>query len=232
MGRLTPEVQALLDSVALGTASEPEIRRAESLALADAEVGRELDDLRAAVSGLALAVPQYEPQAELKRAIMAEIRDTTPAAAPRREARRPRWRFELWPSLAVAASLVAVGLFAWNVVVLDSGGDTAIDRTTISGTADAPGASAEVSFLEDEGTVLVRATGLPGLAAGQAYELWFIGAGGPVSAGFLSADGAEHVIAASAEGADVDQLAITPEPRDNTAAPTGPIVLQADFPIA
>lgn len=232
MSGLTPEVQELLDAVALGTASEHEIRRAEALALADPEVGRELDELRAVISGLALAVPQYEPQPELRRAIMAEIRSTTAAPAGRRPTRAPRRRLQLWPTVAIAASLVALGLFVWTVGVLDSGRDGAIDQTTISGTADAPGASAEVSFLEADETVLVRANDLPALPAGEAYELWFIGAGGPVSAGFLAADGTDLIIAASADGADIDQLAITPEPRSNTAAPTGPIVLQSEFPIA
>jgi anti-sigma-K factor RskA len=70
---------------------------------------------------------------------------------------------------------------------------------------------------------------LPGLAADESYELWTIRDGKPRSEGFAArtADGEIVVATADLEGATA--LAITPEPRLNTTAPTGDQLVVIDL---
>ncbi len=73
------------------------------------------------------------------------------------------------------------------------------------------------------------AANLPQPEAGKTYQLWFIGAGGPVSAGVFEVD-AEGRASLEVEGiAPVEEIAawaVTVEPDGGLPQPTGPMVLK------
>jgi hypothetical protein len=77
-------------------------------------------------------------------------------------------------------------------------------------------------LIEEDGTAVMRVSGLPVPEPGESYELWTIRDGQPRSEGFAAqtADGELVVATADIDGATA--LAVTPEPRTNTTAPTGP----------
>ena len=224
MSGLGPEMRELLDAVALGTASADEIRQAEAMARDNPVIARELRQLREVVGGLATEVPEHEPPPELKRAVMAEVRADVSASrsAPVRER---RFRLGFWPTFAAAASAVAIALLVWNV---DLRTREDIPRVTVEGTADLPAASATVSVVDD--TIVIRARDLPAAGGGRGYELWFLGAAAPISAGFLAESGGEHVLAVPLPADAPEGVAITLEPLSNTAAPTTPILLNSALP--
>lgn len=89
--------------------------------------------------------------------------------------------------------------------------------------------SARVSVVEGD-TIVVAARGFPQPDLGTGYEVWLLGAGDPVSAGFLSDADGDRALAVSADLAEVSGIAITAEPLSNTVAPTTPILAQADLP--
>ena len=67
---------------------------------------------------------------------------------------------------------------------------------------------------------------LPPLAPGEVYEVWLIGAEGPVPAGVFDQSTDTHAIVA--DRSQYQAIAITNEPGPlGTAAPTGQIVAQA-----
>jgi hypothetical protein len=211
------DIRDLIGAVALGAATPGEHDRVERHAATCHECRAELDGLRAAASTLALDVPQLEPPAALRRKVMAAVRDD--AERNRRPApSRPRRGLALWPALAGALAVLAGGLAAWNVTLQ---GDRGANSTVVfAGTAEAPAAAGRL-IIDDEGTAVMRITGLPALPSDQGYELWTVRNGVPRSEGFAARTASGEVVVATADLDGASALALTPEPRSNTTAPTG-----------
>lgn len=205
-------IRSLIAVVALGAATEQEIADVERHAATCSDCRDELDGLRAATTGLALDVPQLDPPAALKRKVLAAVHDGS-VRRGRAGPGRPWPRFALWPAAAAAFGALAIGLFAWNVSL--RGGDSAREIAFVG----AGGASGKV-VITDDGTAVMRITGLPALAASQGYELWTIRGGKPRSEGFAARTEGGDIVVATGDIGDAKALAVTAEERANTAAPT------------
>jgi anti-sigma-K factor RskA len=205
-------------------------------------------------AALAQIVPQHDPPASLRAAILADARRR--AASTRAT---PAWL----PWLAAAAMLlVTVGL-AFSVGdlrrqvrqlqaqladalvrVQDSEQRVAIAvrdaqapltvltapdlrMIALAGQTPAPAASARAYWSRSRG-LLLTGDRLPPLRAGRTYQLWFIRAQTPVSAGLLAPDAngqLRTVLATPADLPDPDALAVSEEPAGGVPAPTGQILL-------
>lgn len=186
-----------------------------------AQCRAELADLRAAVTGLALDVPQMDPPASLKAKVMAAVRDD--AQRRTQPAPRPARRRFLAPALSGGLAAVILAALVWAFALRSTSPES---RTVAIATVrTAPAARGSVEFRPD-GSAVMRITGLPALAAGKGYELWTIRDGTPRSEGFAALTPSGELVVATAELSGATALAITPEDRTNVRAPSvDPIVI-------
>jgi anti-sigma-K factor RskA len=213
-------IRELIAPVALGAATEQETTDVERHAATCHDCRAELDLLRAAAAGLALEVPQLDPPPALKARVMDAVREENRSRALLAPPRGRRWA--LFPSLAGALAVLVVGLVVWNVSLQEN--DRAGRQISFVGTKD-PGVSGRV-VIDAKGAAVMRITGLPALASDQSYELWTIRDGTPRSEGFGARTAQGEVVVATADLAGASALAITPEHRSNTSAPSDtPIVV-------
>lgn len=97
----------------------------------------------------------------------------------------------------------------------------------LSGQAPAPQARAR-AFLSRSRGLLFAASDLPAIPSGRTYQLWFLTAGAPVSAGLLKPDAQGNATVAFEMAASVPDptgLALSIEPEGGVPAPTGAIYL-------
>jgi anti-sigma-K factor RskA len=97
----------------------------------------------------------------------------------------------------------------------------------LAGQPAAPSASARAYWSRSRGLVMTGAN-LPPLPPGRTYQLWFIRAQTPVSAGLLQPDTngqLRAVLNTPADLPDPDVLAVTQEPAGGLPAPTGQMFL-------
>ena len=135
-----------------------------------------------------------------------------------RAPRPRRRRIGRWPAIAGALAVLAAGLLAWNVTLQGDRGGTA--TIAFVGTTDAPAAQGRLS-IADDGTAVMRITGLPAPGADEGYELWTIRDGVARSRASPPGPPSGEVVVATADLDGASALALTREPRANTAAPTG-----------
>ena len=213
------EHDALRDQVALyaiGALSGAERAALEAHLTGCAACTAELSASLPVGAALALIVPQFDPPASLRAAILADARRT---ASPTRAAAAAPWT--AW--LAAAAMFVAtagLGIYVFDLrqqvqrleaqlrdalVRVDEGERrvavalreaeaplavlTAPDVRTIAlaGQPPAPSASARAYWSRSRGLVMTGAN-LPPLPAGRIYQLWFLKGQTPISAGLLAPD--------------------------------------------
>jgi anti-sigma-K factor RskA len=101
------------------------------------------------------------------------------------------------------------------------------DARIVTGGTTAGGTATVVASLR-RGEMVFTSAGLPALPASQVYQLWFLGAGSPRSAGLVPAAGSSGSTApVLASGlAAGDKIGVTVEPAGGTSAPTTtPIVV-------
>jgi anti-sigma-K factor RskA len=149
---------------------------------------------------------------------------TTTTSAPtdelaRARARRGRIRF-VGPALLVAAALI-VGLV---LVVAGRSGNGSGDQYALTG---GPG-TVQVRVYDDR--VVLEGSSVPDPGTGADYQLWYVDGGSPRSVGVFHPDASGDVH----EEFDVDRgdaalMAVTKEPAGGSAAPTMPIVYQAEL---
>lgn len=211
------EIRDLIGAVVLGAATDAEKTLVERHSATCHECRAELDGLRAAASTLALDVPQIDPPATLKRKVMAAVRDDAARSHAAAEPRRRRG-LSRWPALAGALAVLAAGLLAWNLTLHGNGGGN--QTIAVVGTADAAGAQGRLS-IADDGTAVMRITGLPAPAADEGYELWTVRDGVARSEGFAARTADGDVVVATADLDGASALALTRESRANTTSPTG-----------
>ena len=211
------EIRELIGAVALGAATDAEEAKVERHAATCHECRAELDGLRAAAGALALDVSQLDPPPALKRKVMAAIRDDAARSAPVSAPRRGRG-IGRWPAIAGALAVLAAGLLAWNLTLHGDRGGT--ETIALVGTPDAPAAQGRLS-IADDGTAVMRITGLPPPGADEGYELWTVRDGVARSEGFAARTAGGEIVVATADLDGASALALTREPRANTTAPTG-----------
>jgi anti-sigma-K factor RskA len=239
------EMRDLLGAFALGAVDAEEAAAVRAYVASNAEAQEELAELMAGVDVLSLSVPPLEPPAGLRDRIAAAALAEAPSAPPSAVPDHPTpdtqhltpvpirppasfWsRATPWAAAAAALLLIAAGLLLWNLQLRGQLAETPVTQTVALAPTDAaPGASGEVRYLPDQQLFFVDVRDLPPLAEGQVYEVWLIGAEGPVPAGVFDRSTDQHAIVA--DRSQYDTLAITAEPGPlGTEAPTGEIVATA-----
>ncbi|HWH14965.1 MAG TPA: anti-sigma factor [Miltoncostaeaceae bacterium] len=232
------DVQDLLAPLALGAAAPEEERMVLAHIDTCAICRLQLEELRAAVTTIALDVTPHEPRPELKRAVMSVVEREASLRAPReapaaglRERMRallPQ-RAGLWPALAGVLAAVAIGAGVWTV----SAGDGTPDSRVVTAETRLPGVQGEAVLVDGGGRALVELSGLPPLAPGRGYQLWVIDASGtPRSAGFMavSPQGPNRVYAVTEDLAGATALAVTREALTNRVGPTETPIVTLPLP--
>ena len=240
------ELRDLIAPVALGAASDDEVIRVEAHVRDCAPCREELSQMRAAADLLALAPEDVEPPASLRGRVMAQVRaeaapagaDLPPAAAAPEAPSSARdrveggrwWRTLLkpWPATAVAMAAVAAALLVWNVSLqVDSSPGEPVMIAAVSGGHDAPQMTGRIMYVAQEDALVMQLHGLEPLPPDQAYQVWTIHDGIPVSAGTFVPDhsGRATVVASGAAGAEA--VAHTAQAHDQTDTPVGPLLMSA-----
>jgi anti-sigma-K factor RskA len=115
---------------------------------------------------------------------------------------------------------------AESLAIIASPGSRSVQ---LAGLGPAPQASGHAFVSPQRGQAVFYAFDLPAPAPGKAYQLWWIGPGGPVSAGVFDVDErgtgsvrVEHV----APAGQIQAWAVTVEPAGGVPQPTGAMVLK------
>jgi anti-sigma-K factor RskA len=201
-------------------------------------------DFQGAVASLAASSATAPPHA-LKAKVMGEVaatRQVSPLlpdvvvdlADRRRRNRR-------WLTSAVGAAAAIVAFFA-GALVFGGGGQSqyaqALDHVLsqrdarfieLAGTDAVPdGGVVRVAWSDQIDTAVLVADDLPEAPAGRAYELWSIGADGPVAMGVLDRASDGRLREVLALGAAPDAWGMTIEPAAGSPVPTGDILYLGD----
>ncbi|MBI5090595.1 MAG: anti-sigma factor [Actinobacteria bacterium] len=198
-------------------------------------------DFRATVASLAGA-SSTPPPAGLKAKVLSEISTTRqlspllPDAVVDLVDRRRRQR--RWTMSAVAAAAVVVAFVA-GALVVDRGGnepgyaaelESVLGQpdgriVTLAGTDAGEGAGmVRVAWSDRLDAAVLLADGLPAAPEGRAYELWLIGADGPVAMGVLDRAGDGQLREVLDVDAVPDAWGVTIEPASGSPTPTGDVL--------
>jgi hypothetical protein len=205
-----------------------------------------------AVDSLPVMIEPIEPPPALRgriaAAVMAEAASPAPPAIPASRPpeqvptiapappvpepiRKPAsfWsRATPWAAAAILL-LLSAELLVWNLRLREQIQQTTApiaETIALAPTDAAPDASGEVTYLPQDELLMFDVNDLPPLEPDQVYEVWLIGAEGPVPAGTFDQPTDQHAVVADRDL--YDTLAITAEPGPlGTEAPTGEIVATA-----
>jgi anti-sigma-K factor RskA len=247
---------ALREQVALyaiGALTATERSEVEAHLKTCAECAAELSATLPVSAALAQIVTQHEPPASLRTAILADARRASPV---RSSAAWMPWLAAAAMLVVTAGMAYYVGDLRRQVRRLEAELRDALVRVddgerrvavalreaqaplpvltapdvrmiNLAGQPAAPSASARAYWSRSRGLVMTGAN-LPPLPAGRTYQLWFIRAQTPVSAGLLQPDAngqLRAVLNTPADLPDPDVLAVTQEPAGGLPAPSGQMVL-------
>jgi anti-sigma-K factor RskA len=233
----------LIPAYALGCLDGEESQAAAAHLASCAECQRALLSYQEVVGQMAYAVPQVDPPASVKSALMAQIqagRQASPAALPRKSWWETLWDFiprmtPAWAvaSLALIGFLVISNLFLWNQVRdLSARRDESMAVVALNGTEFAPQSSGKIVISRDGryGTLVVDQ--LPELDKSQQYQLWLIQDGNRTSGGVFSVSdhgyGSLEIWSPQPLGS-YGSFGITIEPFGGSPGPTGDKVLGGDL---
>jgi anti-sigma-K factor RskA len=243
----------LLGAFALGAVDAEEAATVRAHLATCAECPAEMAELWLAVDSLSGMIEPMEPPPALRdriaAAIMAEAASPTPAPPVMPASRAPElapsivpappvaepirkpasfWsRATPWAAAAAILLLLSAGLLVWNLRLREQIATAPVAETIALAPTDvAPEAHGEVTYLPQDELFMLDVRDLPPLEPDQVYEVWLIGAEGPVPAGVFDQPTDQHAIVADRNL--YDTLAITAEPGPlGTEAPTGEIVATA-----
>jgi anti-sigma-K factor RskA len=204
---------------------------------------------------LGLAVAPVAPSAQLKRSILDQLDshpqdlpaasggriDASESAGPASRKAAARWYRRPVAGLIAAAAAVVIlaggGVLASNVAQNHTTQQAASQLEQITSAVDsqrasvpiASGGTATVVWSNSLSRSALLATGLAPLPGDRVYELWYIGANGPRSAGTFTADDAGTASPVlTGKMALGDKVAVTVEPHGGSTAPTtDPLVVVA-----
>ncbi len=246
------DARELLGAYALGAVDVREAAEIRAFLAQDAEAETELAELLAAVSVLPALAEPLTPPAGLRDRIAAAALADSPAGTASIAQPVPRppvasaatitaptnvvrpqpafWqRASVWATAAAALLLISLGLLYWNMQLRNEISSTPQAETlALATTPMAPDAHGEVTYMPQEGLLMLDVSDLPPLPEGYVYEVWLIGEGNPVPAGVFADATAQHAIVA--DRSQFSTLAITLEPGPmGTEAPTGEIYASASL---
>lgn len=187
----------------------------------------ELAMLAPGVERLVEAVAEPAP-AEMRESVMAAVAAQSEPAVVRLPLRRRRWAWSAAVAAAVVAVVVATGIFRATPQERLDDLLAAPDARTIVATGGP--ASVEVVFSPGQGVAALVSDSLPAVGTDQTYEMWLIGAGGPVPAGLFVPDEEGRVVA-FLEGDPVPGLVVgvTVEPSGGSPSPTGDVLVALEI---
>jgi anti-sigma-K factor RskA len=160
---------------------------------------------------LAFAVEPAEPPPALRERILDAARAERPNVVPLRPS-RGTWAVR---ALAVAASVAAIGLLAWNVVLRDR-----LDhaRGTPSAVPLNGAAGSVVVGANGQGTLVVA--GLDAAPPGRTYEVWVIRDGRAAPAGLFPGGARTSVVHLTRRVPDGSIVGVTVEPAGGSRQPS------------
>jgi anti-sigma-K factor RskA len=248
MMTLHEEVDELIAAYSLGAVSEAEAAMVRHHLPSCAECQETLARMTEVVAVLPLSLEEVAPPEGLRERLLVsaagEPRGMTAAPGSdgpidERTAPRPAPGTSRLPFLRrlpnwalVAAAVVLVALFGWNVGLqtrkTTPPPTTAIHATLLDGRHRDVGT---VTYLKDQRVALVSLHSLSAPGPGKNYELWVIPAGGkPVPGGvFLPDPNGSRVMAVSWAIKHGDIIAVTEEPPGGVPQPTGKVEISAQI---
>ena len=232
----------LKDAYALGALPDNERATVEAYLALHPERQAEIDDMVGIAGLLALAPPEQEPPADLRRRLMqvVESEAVQPRAA---ESPTSSWFGRLGGLRNVAlgaAAVLVVGLLSWNVLlqgdVQDLRGQVEEARSAneaqqtreiaLDGTWAEQGARAEVTALKDDRAILV-VEDMPSMPEDRTGQVWVIHDDKPLPSGLLDPSGNMAATAITTPLRGADAIAVTIEPAGGSEEPTSdPVLVQ------
>ena len=232
----------LKDAYALGALPDDERATVEAYLALNPERQAEIDDMVGIAGLLALAPPEQEPPADLRRRLMqvVESEAVRPRAA---ESPTSSWFGRLGGLRNVAlgaAAVLVVGLLSWNVLlqgdVQDLRGQVEEARSAneaqqtreiaLDGTWAEQGARAEVTALKDDRAILV-VEDMPSMPEDRTGQVWVIHDDKPLPSGLLDPSGNMAATAITTPLRGADAIAVTIEPAGGSEVPTSdPVLVQ------
>jgi len=232
----------LKDAYALGALPGDERATVEAYLALHPERQAEIDDMVGIAGLLALAPPEQEPPADLRRRLMqvVESEAVRPRAA---ESPTSSWFGRLGGLRNVAlgaAAVLVVGLLSWNVLlqgdVQDLRGQVEEARSAneaqqtreiaLDGTWAEQGARAEVTALKDDRAILV-VEDMPSMPEDRTGQVWVIHDDKPLPSGLLDPSGNMAATAITTPLRGADAIAVTIEPAGGSEVPTSdPVLVQ------
>jgi anti-sigma-K factor RskA len=230
----------LKEAYVLGALPDDERASVEAYLALHPERQAEIDDLAGVAGLLALAPPEQEPPADLRRRVMqvVESESTRPRAARRSTSSWFGWLGDIRNVALGAAALLVVGLLSWNVLlqgdVRDLRGQVEEARTAdpaqetreieLGGSWAEQGARAEVTALKDDRAILVIED-MPSMPEGRTGQVWVIHDDKPEPSGLLEPSGNMAATAITTPLRGADAIAVTVEPAGGSDQPTSDPVL-------
>jgi anti-sigma-K factor RskA len=244
---MTEDIHALVGAYALDAVDDLERAAFERHLTECAACRADADELRetaARLAGSTWSVPPPRMRAEVLAAV-GRTRQLPPPGPPATRADQAPWRRRLLAAAAAAVLAGGTGATVWAVQeqrvreqgtlaaeaqlreartrAIMAAPDLVVRTAPMIGGGKVTVAS---SALHRAGVVMVGAERVPG--AGQAYQLWTVRSGRPVSAGVLAA-GASSAVQIVDGVPDADAVAVSLEPAGGSATPS--TVVAQVFPI-
>jgi anti-sigma-K factor RskA len=232
----------LKDAYALGALPDDERATVEAYLALHPERQAEIDDMVGIAGLLALAPPEQEPPADLRRKLMqvVESESVRPRAAESPTSSWFGWLGGLRNVALGAAAVLVVGLLSWNVLlqgdVQELRGQVEEARSAneaqqtreiaLGGTWAEQGARAEVTALKDDRAILV-VEDMPSMPEDRTGQVWVIRGEKPEPSGLLEPSGNMAATAITTPLRGADAIAVTVEPAGGSDAPTSdPVLIQ------
>ncbi len=232
----------LKDAYVLGALPDDERAAVEAYLALHPERQAEVDDMVGIAGLLALAPPEQEPPADLRRRLMqvVESEAVQPRVAERSTSSWFGWLGGFRNAALGAAAVLVVGLLSWNVLlqgdVQELRGQVEEARSAneaqqtreieLGGTWAEQGARAEVTALKDDRAILV-VEDMPSMPEDRTGQVWVIHDDKPLPSGLLDPSGNMAATAITTPLRGADAIAITIEPAGGSDKPTSdPVLVQ------
>jgi anti-sigma-K factor RskA len=209
----------------LGALSDDEGRAFRSHLQSCAVCREEVAALSVVADALPAAAPQLTAPSELKRRVMAAVREEAPRVSARPSRAPERRAFPAWRQRPALAGLaLAAAVIALAVIALAPGGGSGV--RVIRADVLSPRASALLRL--SGGHAELSIAGLPQSAPGRVYEVWLKGAGQPrpTDVLFTVTSAGDATVGVPGGLSGVSEVLVTSERRGGSSVPTrAPVIV-------